>query len=396
MAEFTYQTRRKLSETWVADMKEKGKPLSEQEKTMLPDLYYYSMPQDTCKSMRQLLQNGTYKTLSELYKNLFQNLVDVCVVRELQGEFYYALDEMNRYQMTAGWFRRSLRSDSYAPFVEQSIKLLLAYARLDFYGGDLADVLTGNIAPELYDHARNEHFDYAGILAAQIDRGAEKTVNAVKDILFGENNTAMMSRELILGIVMSRDKSLYEDLGRFLLAARLQEGARQSVCETMDAGRPEAFLHLFSVIEENDLIRYSSVKRAVSTWIGIFNEKSVDRISDKLLHLMGQCLRDEAFLKEQLATDDAVAISCALWAKGFYNADDAVESVLALVKNGTKQQKMTASYFCLSLQDMNLRMRASKEVLLTHPEDLELIACFMPGFMTTAGSCFYQIGRAHV
>ena len=164
--------------------------------------------------MRQLLQNGTYKTLSELYKNLFQNLVDVCVVRELQGEFYYALDEiprhhdaenqfaahhrrvvlpeedifyriyrflcapvdlgsqypgivkmlvpgmivklrlvdvcvvrelqgefyyaldeMNRYQMTAGWFRRSLRSDSYAPFVEQSIKLLRAYARLDFYGG---------------------------------------------------------------------------------------------------------------------------------------------------------------------------------------------------------------------------------------------------------------------
>ncbi len=393
MAEFTYQTRRKLSETWVADMKEKGKPLSEQEKTMLPDLYYYSMPQDTCKSMRQLLQNGTYKTLSELYKNLFQNLVDVCVARELQGEFYYALDEMNRYQMTAGWFRRSLRSDSYAPFVEQSIKLLRAYARLDFYGGDLADVLTGNIAPELYDHARNEHFDYAGILAAQIDRGAEKTVNAVKDILFGENNTAMMSRELILGIVMSRDKSLYEYLGRFLLAARLQEGARQSVCETMDAGRPEAFLHLFSIIEENDLIRYSSVKRAVSTWIGIFNEKSVDRISDKLLHLMGQCLRDEAFLKEQLATDDAVAISCALWAKGFYNADDAVESVLALVKNGTKQQKMTASYFCLSLQDMNLRMRASKEVLLTHPEDLELIACFMPGFMTTAGSCFYQLAK---
>ena len=133
MAEFTYQTRRKLSETWVADMKERGKHLSEREKTMLPDLYYYSMPQDTCKSMRQLLQNGTYKTLSELYKNLFQNLVDICVARELQGEFYYALDEMNRYQMTAGWFRRSLRSESYAPFVEQSIRLLRAYARLDQY-----------------------------------------------------------------------------------------------------------------------------------------------------------------------------------------------------------------------------------------------------------------------
>ena len=393
MAEFTYQTRRHLSETWVADMKEKGKHLSEQEKKLLPDLYYFSMPQDVCNTMRQLLQNRKYKTLSELYKNMFQDLVDVCVARTLQGEFYYALDEMNRYQMTAGWFRRSLRSDSYVPFVEQSIKLLRSYARLEFYGGNLADILTGNVAPELYDHARNEHFDYSWMLAAQIDRGEEKTVNAVKDILFGENNTAMMSRELILGIVMSRDKALYEDLGRFLLAARLQEGARQAVCETMDAGRPDAFLHLFSVIEENDLIRYSSVKRAVSTWIGIFNEKSIERISDKLLRLMGQCLRDEAFVKEQLATDDAVAISCALWAKGFYDANDAVETVLALIKNGTKQQKMTASYFCLSLQDTRLRMRASKEVILSYPEDLELIACFMPGFMASAGSYFYQLAK---
>ena len=391
MAEFTYQTRRKLSETWIAEIKEKGKHLSEREKKMLPDLYYYAMPQDVCNVMRQLLQNGTYQTLSELYKNQFQNLVDVCVAKTLQGEFYYALDEMNRYQMTAGWFRRSLRSGSYAPFAERSIRLLRAYARLEFYGGDLADVLTGNIAPELYDHARNEQFDYAGILAARLDRGETKTVNAIKDILFGENNTAMMSRELILGIVMSRDKALYEDLGKFLLAARLQEGARQAVCETMDAGRPEAFLHLFSVIEENDLIRYSSVKRAVSTWIGIFNENSVDRISNKLLQMMGQCLRDETFRGEQLATNDAIAISCALWAKGFYDAEDAVETVLTLIKNGTKQQKMTASYFCLSLQNKKLQMRASKEILLSYPEDLELAACFMPGFMASTASDFYEL-----
>ena len=98
----------------------------------------------------------------------------------------------------------------------------------------------------------------------------------------------MLSREMILGIVKSRCDELYEALGKFLLAARLQEGARQAVCETMDAGRPQAFLHLFSVIEDNNLIRYSSVKRAVSTWIGIFDEKSIDRIRDKLLRLMGQ------------------------------------------------------------------------------------------------------------
>lgn len=394
MAEFNYQTRRKLSETWIAGIKSKGAHLSEQEKKLLPDLYYYGISRDVCDMIREPLRNGKYKTLSELYRKEFKKLVDVCVRKEWQEKFYYVLDEMNCCQMTAGWFRRSLRSESYLPFAEHSLKLLWAYARLEFYGGNLADILTGNVTPEIYDHARNENFVYAGILAAQIDHGEEKTIQAVKDILFGENNTMMMSRELVLGIVMSKSKALYEDLGRFLLAARLQEGARQVVCETMDAGRPEAFLHLFSVIEENNLIRYSSVKRAVSTWIGIFNENSVDRISEKLLRMMGQCLRDEAFLQEQLATNDAVAISCALWAEGFYDADRAIESVLSLIKTGTKQQKMVSSYFLHSLQWTKLQMKISKEIIRSYPEDMELVACFMPGFMEPVRTSFYELVKA--
>ncbi|MDE7324112.1 MAG: DUF4132 domain-containing protein [Lachnospiraceae bacterium] len=392
MAGFSYESRTKLTETMCKELAEKGVHLSELEKKMLPDRYYYSMPRDVCNEMRQHLRQSASGKLSDLYRSTFQNVVDVCVAQELQEEFYDALDAMNCYQMTAGWFRRSLRSGSYLPFVENSIQLLRAYAHLQFYGGDLAAVLTGKISEELYDHARNE-FVYSWMLAAQIDRGEEKTIRAVKDILFGESNTLMMSRELVLGIVMSKSQELYQDLGKFLLAARLQEGARQVVCESMDAGRPEAFLHLFSVIEENDLIRYSSVKRAVSTWIGIFNEKSVDRISGKLLRMMGQCLRDKEYLNEQLASNDAIAISCALWAKGFYNADDAVETVTALIRNGTKQQKMTASYFCHSLQDEKQQMRAAKEVLLSCPEDLELVACFMPSFMPAGGRSFYELIR---
>lgn len=392
MAEFTYESRRKITDAFVKEFKGRGKNLSRREKEMLPDVYFSATPKEAGDEICQLLRQGTYGKLSDLYRAQFPNLVDVCVRKEHQEQFYYALDGMNHYQMTAGWFRRSLRSDSYVPFVEGSIRLLRAFAQLDFYGGSLADILTGKVNKEIYDHARNEYFFYEHILAAQIDLGVEETVRAVKDILFGEGNTLMMSRALVVGIVESKNRGLYEDLGKFLLAARLQEGARQVVCETMDAGQPEAFLHLFSVIEENDLIRYSSVKRAVATWIGIFDENSTDRVSEKLLRLMGQCLRDENFVKEQLATNDAVAISCALWAKGFYSAEAAVEAVRELVQNGTKQQKMTASYFMLSLQDEKLQMTASKEVFLSCAEDLELAACFMPSFMGGTSSYLYDLG----
>lgn len=380
MAAFNYETRRALSEKIAKEFARRGKNLSRSEKKLLPDSSYYTIPTEACNEMRQLLQHGTYWKLSDLYRGQFRQVVDVCVGPEHQADFYYALDEMNCCQMTAGWFRRSLRSTSYIPFVKDSVRLLRAYAHLDYYGGNLADVLMGKVSEEYYDHARSEAFDYAWILAAQIDRGEAQTIQAIRDILFGESNTLMMSRELVLGIVMSKSQELYADLGKFLLAARLQEGARQVVCETMDAGRPEAFLHLFSVIEENNLIRYSSVKRAISTWIGIFDENSVDRITEKLLTMMGQCLRDAEYREQALSSNDAIAISCALWAKGFYNADEAVEAVLSMIHNGTKQQMMTASYFCRSLQNEKKQMRAAKEVLLSHPEDLELAACFMPCF----------------
>ena len=359
MSEFTYETRRKLNEIWVKEINERGKHLSKREQEMLPEVYLYAVPQEACRYIRWLLEKGTYGTLSEVYQKEFEQLTKVCVSEEYREEFYYALDQMNQYQMTAGWYRRSLRSGSYAAFAEQSVRVLRGYSRLGFYGVSLAKLLTGEVPPRLYDHARNEHFSYAEILAAQIDRGDREAAQAVKDILFGEGNTAMLSHELIRGIVMCRDRELYDALGRFLLAARLQEGARQAVCETMDAGRPEAFLHLFTVIEENDLIRYSSVKRAVSVWIGIFNEKSVDRITDKLLRLMGRCLREPEFCSGQLASEDSVAISCALWAKGFYDASEAVDAVRHLIAHGSRHQKMTASYFNRSVQDERLRMQAA-------------------------------------
>lgn len=183
MAEFTYQTRKKITENWVNGLKEKGSHLSPQEKDMLPDVYGYTIPQNACGDMRKLLADGSYESLSELYKSRYQKLVDVCVPAEYQEEFYFALDQMNQYQMTAGWYRRSLRSGSYEPFAEQSVKTLRAYARLDFYGVSLANLLTGDTDPETYDHARNDYFSYAEMLAAKIDRGDEESIQAVKDIL---------------------------------------------------------------------------------------------------------------------------------------------------------------------------------------------------------------------
>lgn len=391
MAEYTYQTRRKMTENCVAHVKTKASHLSSMETRLLSGMADHSVPRLPYEWLSGFFNQQADRTLSDIYRSELANLVKACIPEGKEEEFYYALDQMNQFQMTAGWYRRSVRTDSYRPFIQQSVQLLWAYAMLDFYGGKLADVLTGRVDPEIYDHARTERFLYRGILAAQIDQNDQEAIQAVKDILLGEGNTLMLSYELIRGIVMSKSQELYELLGRFLLAARLQEGARQAVCESMDEGRPEAFLHLFGVIEEHGLVRYSAVKRAVSTWIGIFDEKSVDRITEKLVRLMGQCLRDEDFCREQLASNDSVAISCGLWAKGFYDAELGIQEVRKLIQSGTKNQKMTASYFNRTLQYDYYKQKAAKEAIMSWPEDLELAACFLPSFADNCFEIFFKL-----
>ena len=144
---------------------------------------------------------------------------------------------------------------------------------------------------EKLDYVRNDwHFNpgFSYLYAAEIDRGNQAVIGALRDLILSESNTAYLDREMILGIIRSDSEELQDLLCKLLLAARLQEGVRQVICEAMDEGTPGAFLKLLKVIEDQDLLRYSSVKRAVSTWIGIFDETSVDRVNTKLLALMGQ------------------------------------------------------------------------------------------------------------
>lgn len=150
-------------------------------------------------------------------------------------------------------------------------------------------------------------------------------------------------------------------------------------------GLLDAFLVLLQVIEDHDLIRYSSVKRAVSTWIGIFDEKSVDRVNGKLLHLMGQCLRDRTFCREQLRTNDSIAISAALWALGFEEAETAIQAMTELIDHGMKNQKLTASFYNQNLFHDTYKIRTAQKVVLEYTDDLELVAAFMPAFTGRLG-----------
>ena len=101
-------------------------------------------------------------------------------------------------------------------------------------------------------------------LAAQIAQGNEKVIEYLNQVLTSENNVHRLQRWYLHAIAISGHRPLLELEGKLLLAAKLQEGLRQAIVETMDEGCPESYLYLFSIIYNNGLQRFASVKRSIA------------------------------------------------------------------------------------------------------------------------------------
>lgn len=392
MAEFDYGTRREISRKLKEALDRRIGKLSGQDKELAMELTAQNLNGDgqIGKIAREFYLD-VQKTPSQWFlqkgllpgKCVHKGLLDAFVPEKYQKSFLYIIDKLNRFPFSYGWNRRTVRTVGYGPQIHLAFSLLTDYEKLYYCGENVEDIIYRRLDEEKLDYIKNAwnfNRNFSLIYAGEIDSGNQAVIDACKDLILSENNTAYLDREMILGILRSDNRELHKLLCDLLLAARLQEGLRQAVCETMDEGTKEAFLDLLQVVEENDLIRYSSVKRAVSTWIGIFDEESVDRVNQKLLKLMGQCVRDREFCREQLKTNDSVAISAALWALGFDEAQDAVKAMGELIDHGTKNQKLTAAFYNQNLFDERLKIKTAKKAVLEYTDDLELAAAFMPAF----------------
>ena len=94
---------------------------------------------------------------------------------------------------------------------------------------------------------------------------------------------------------------------------------------------------------------------------------------------------------EMTYTDDSVQIVTGLWAMGFYEARDAVARMLQIVESGTKNQRLTISYYNRYMQHSDFSGQAAKRILETYPEDQQMAAAFMPTYLnaveTIVSSC---------
>lgn len=324
---------------------------------------------------------------SEFYEKNQSWIFDELVYPRFRRAFLAAVDGIRDYPYAVSFVRRGFRSPNYRDYTSRISMIFRNFWLSGYIDADICDILTGNLPDGTRAYLRTKKTPgdtfVPEVLAYELDQDNPGLEQIVTDIINGDNSFASVSHALIRGIVMSHNERMHQLLCRLLLAARLQEGLRQAICESADYGTREAFLAILTTIQENNLIRFSSVKRAVGTWLGLISEETrdLDRVSCKSVELIFRCLQDSDFRKECLESEDAMQIYIALWSHGFDSIRNAMDALQQISTNGTHHQVLTAGYFVANLNNRLLQQTFSRTILTHHRERNDILAVYIPQFL---------------
>ncbi|MCC8153972.1 MAG: hypothetical protein LIP01_07020 [Tannerellaceae bacterium] len=317
------------------------------------------------------------KTVEEFFTGPVKEAVAYILGEEQTANFMMWVEMCTRIPYSIGYYRRSLRStDVKLHFSRLIIRDLYQFFAIAATELSVKTILQGGVTEE--QERLLSLTNPSIVLAVEIEKGNQKVIEAIKNILTRETTEdGKITHRLLTAIFISSNRELYELTGKLLLAARLQEGLRQSIVETMDNGRPEAFLYMFDILRKNDLQRFSSIKRAVGTWTGLFQGGNEDRVNQKVMDLIYLCLADKQYALNCLESKDTLEVYIALWSVGFYSIEKAETYIMQILEEGIKHKVQTVSYFLSNTLNSGLRNRLGQVMLAKYREEDSL----MPGIL---------------
>ena len=371
---------------YLKKLKAGRKSLDAQNKALLDALFFYQDEDgapdydwDRVVENFQRSSRGKVCTAEDVLPPVLYPAFDLMMGCELRADLADIASSLADYPYTTGCHRRLIRSRDYHQHAPRIWGLVQRLIRQHISGLTVPQLLRRE-----YDVAKyGSSFLPSVQIAARLDRGDAEVLAITRDMLLSENNTNILTYEALCGIFQSRSTELVELIGKLLLAGKLQEGLRQAVCETMDCGRQEHFAYMMGLIAEHDLIRFSSVRRAIATTIGIGGTYA-DRVDKKQLALMLRVLQNPQEADALIESADNVEATVGLWSKGSRDLTELIAGMEHMIEGGKPHSVLLVSYYLNVIQDEAYARRTAKRVLaeitnaVPDAEDMKCIACYLP------------------
>ena len=161
---------------------------------------------------------------------MFQPILEV--LEHLTSEafvarFRYIAEGATLYPYSTSYERRPFRTSDPRQHVVHVLRKLLGLFRMEVRGFNLIEYLTVR-EPNMH-HQHEFRAVLPDCIAYELDHSNMEVKQALHDIIYGDNQTALLTGEMIKGIFMSEQADAYHMVGELLVAARLQGGSARAL-----------------------------------------------------------------------------------------------------------------------------------------------------------------------
>lgn len=286
------------------------------------------------------------------------------------------LSEMLSYLLAYRETRSDMRG-LYRLRLSNSGKLSDSYVR-EYVVAALLIALHG---ASLDDFVRNRHtiihrefyyVSYSAFIAAAIRQGNAEVIAATKEVFVAENNVGILSRELVCAVERTYNEALHDLLIDLLKAAKLQEGLRQVIVASGDSYNIKFYRKLLKVIDEDGLLRYSSVRCAVQTWCGLGYDQIENKDIATVFHAICRYLEHPEERATAYAGDNPLLVYIALYTAGCVDAQVAFDEAEALLESEEPAQLTVAAlwYFArVNMRDRHYNVLEHLDVFVPRLEE---------------------------
>ncbi|GAA0178925.1 DUF4132 domain-containing protein [Clostridium sediminicola] len=294
------------------------------------------------KQLKNMLLTDDIKAIQDIFIGDHYSILLHIFGDEWAKKAKYLWDHSTEYTYMNDILRRSFRSskDSLI-YINNNIDILIDLIQLKEKKFTLDDYLEGKYREKYFVDGRV----ISELIAMEINKGNNEIFNKIKDKINGDNNTFVITREIISGLLKAKREEGWQLIGKLLLAAKLQEGLRQSILESIDECQLGAFIYIYKIILDNNLSRFSSVVRAFDTWTGLSITAQKASSIKKCFTIGYECLTEDSLRKNYLQSDDNLQIYMALWAQGVIEVVDVESMIDGLMKSNKKNKQLTGLYF---------------------------------------------------
>ena len=385
MLNFYRKSLEKDAEKFVEKIKKDSKKLDKESQKFIEDIFleekdelrygYGIYLKDTIK--KEFSSKKDVKFNDIFSKNIYPAM-ELLVGKKFLKIFLEISKNATKYSFSRGYSRRMVRSSSYYNYIDFLFDLFTDLVDLNFLNLDILTIVKGE-----YDNDGIYGLHNPYLIAYEIDNGNKELIDLIKGALGSQKSKIDLNYFIIQAIFISNNKELLELTGKLLLAAKLQEGVRQEICENMDRGLQENFEYMFKIIYDNNLIRFSSVKRALATWTGLTRDENADisKFGKKELEIINKLIANPKYEDELLKSDDNVEVYLALWNKSARDIKEAVEAMEKLLKSSKYHIKLLISYYLDIIENKGYQREIAKKVIKEYGKDnkniIEILACYL-------------------